>query len=303
MNIGFFGKSVPPDIVPAIQQSFGKLIQSGCKLSLFEPFHQNLKRNFSVDIQADMFSSHADIEGRLDCLISIGGDGTMLDTITLVRDSGIPILGVNMGRMGFLSSVAREEMEQAFDALMEKRFVVDQRTLIRLESPAGLFGELNYALNEVAVYKKEPNSMLSIHTYVDDIFLNSYWADGLIIATPTGSTAYSLSCGGPIVLPGSQNLIITPIATHNLTVRPIVIPDKSVIRLQVEDRRKGYCLSLDSRSKVLNSIIEIVVVKEDFKINLIRMENQNFFRTIREKLKWGLDIRNYPKDISESRID
>jgi NAD+ kinase len=298
MNIGFFGNSIPADLVPAILRIFDKLSLSGCRLAVHENFHKSLKEIYHKELNAEVFSTHTHIAGILDYLISIGGDGTILDAITLVRDSGIPVLGVNMGRMGFLSSVAREEMELAVDSILSGRFFVDQRTLIRLDSPAGLFGDLNYALNEVTVYKKEPNSMLSIHTYVDDTFLNSYWADGLIIATPTGSTAYSLSCGGPIVLPDSQNFIITPIATHNLTVRPIVIPDKSVIRIEVDDRKKGYCISLDSRFKVIDSAIGIEVVREDFKINLIRMGTQNFFKTIREKLKWGLDIRNYPVDNS-----
>lgn len=265
---------------------------------IYESFHHRLIHEYGFEITADTFQGHNDIAGHLDYLVSIGGDGTLLDTVTLVRDSGIPIIGINTGRLGFLSSVTAEDTEQAVDALLSRRYWLDQRTLIRLESPAGLFGELNYALNEVAVYRKDPNSMLAIHTYVDDLFLNSYWADGLIIATPTGSTAYSLSCGGPIVLPGSRNLIITPIATHNLTVRPVVIPDDCTIRLRVEGRSSEFFVSLDSRFNTLDSSTEIIIVRENFKINLIRMEEQNFFSTIRGKLKWGLDIRNYSGGIS-----
>ena len=294
MNIGVFGKSIPYEYLPAIQQLLLHLVRSGGHLIFFEPFYNGLKRNYNIDIQGDTFNNHLDIDGKLDYLVSIGGDGTLLDTIALVRNSGIPVLGINTGRLGFLSSVSTEDIEKAADALFTMRYTLDQRTLVRLESPAGLLGEVNYALNEVAVYKKEPNTMLTIHAYVDDLFLNSYWADGLMIATPTGSTAYSLSCNGPILHPGSGDFIITPIATHNLTVRPIVIPDNSVIRLKVEGRSNECFVSLDSRFKAIDSSTEIIVVKEDFKINLIRMENQNFFSTIREKLKWGIDIRNYP---------
>jgi NAD+ kinase len=298
MNIGVFGKSIPSEYLPAIQQLFLQLIRAGGHLTFFEPFFNELKRNYNIDIQGDTFINHLDINGKLDCLVSIGGDGTLLNTIALVRDSGIPVLGINTGRLGFLSSVSTEDIEQAADALFTMKYTLDQRTLIRLDSPSGLFGEVNYALNELAVYKKEPNTMLTIHAWVNDLFLNSYWADGLIIATPTGSTAYSLSCNGPILHPGSGDFIITPIATHNLTVRPIVIPDNSVIRLKVEGRSNDFFVSLDSRFKAIDSTKEIMVVKEDFKINLIRMENQNFFSTIREKLKWGIDIRNYPNSNS-----
>lgn len=298
MNIGLFGRSIPFEFVPSIQQLFLRLSGSGVHVMLYEPFHHRLKNKYGVDIQADMFLTHQDIAGKLDYLVSIGGDGTLLDTIALVRNSGIPILGINTGRMGFLSSVSSEHMELASDALITQKYTLDQRTLVRLQSPSGLFGEVNYALNELAVYKKEPNTMLTIHAYVDDLFLNSYWADGLIISTPTGSTAYSLSCNGPILHPDSGDFIITPIATHNLTVRPIVIPDSSVVRLKVEGRGNDCYISLDSRFQAIDASMEIVAVRENFKVNLIRMEKQNFFGTIREKLKWGIDIRNYPNGIN-----
>jgi NAD+ kinase len=294
MSIGLFGKSIPFEFVTSLQQLVLRLSGSGVHVLLFEPFHRRLKNNYGVDIQADVFQSHQDVAAKLDYLVSIGGDGTLLDTIALVRNSGVPILGINTGRLGFLSSVSNEDIELAADALITRRYTLDQRTLVRLQSPSGLFGEVNYALNELAVYKKEPNTMLTIHAYVDDFFLNSYWADGLMIATPTGSTAYSLSCNGPILHPGSGDFIITPIATHNLTVRPIVIPDSSLIRLKVEGRSNDCFISLDSRFQAIDSATEITVVREDFKVNLIRMEKQNFFGTIREKLKWGIDIRNYP---------
>ena len=215
-----------------------------------------------------------------------------MDTITLVRNSGVPILGINLGRLGFLASINKEMIIPAINAIIEGNYTLDKRTLVKIETKNNLFGELNYALNEMTVYKKNPLSMLSIKVFVNNEFLNVYWADGLIIATPTGSTAYSLSCGGPIITPDSENFIITPISTHNLTVRPIVIPDNSLIKIQVESRESDYFASLDSRFLSIPSTTELTVKKESFHINLLKMNNQNFFSTIRHKLLWGSDVRN-----------
>jgi NAD+ kinase len=216
----------------------------------------------------------------------------MLDTIALVRDSGIPILGVNLGRLGFLSSINRERIIPAINGLVKENYKIDKRTLIRIKKPEGLFGDVNYALNDITIYKKEPMTMITIRVYVDDEFLNSYWADGLLIATPTGSTAYSLSCGGPILTPDSNNLVITPIANHNLSVRPVVIPDSSIVKVQVLGRNNSCFVGLDSRSESIDSSMEVSVQKADFKINLVQMADENFFNTIRDKLMWGLDLRN-----------
>jgi NAD+ kinase len=216
----------------------------------------------------------------------------LLDTITLVRDSGVPILGINLGRLGFLASINKDMIIPAIHAIIENNYTIDKRTLVKIETENNLFGDLNYALNEMTIYKKNPHSLLTIKVCVNDEFLNAYWADGLIIATPTGSTAYSLSCGGPIITPDSENFIITPISTHNLTVRPIVIPDNSLIRIQVESRESDYYLSLDSRALIVPSVTELVVKKESFHIHLVKMNNQNFFSTIRHKLFWGNDARN-----------
>jgi NAD+ kinase len=239
-----------------------------------------------------LFSSQETIKGKADFLFSIGGDGTLLDTITMVGDSGIPIIGINMGRMGFLSSIAKSEILPALDEIMDNMYTIDQRTLLRLETPNHLFGEFNYALNDVTVYKTTSISLLTIKTYINNEFLNTYWADGLIVATPTGSTAYSLSCTGPILTPDSANFVITPIASHNLTVRPIVIPDNSQISLLVESRQSECFVGLDSRIEKIDSTIRLDISKENFKINLLRLSNKFFFKTIREKLKWGLDLRN-----------
>jgi len=292
MKIAIFGKSLPEENKSYVQQLFQKLESVGVSLFIYEPFYKKLSKYVSLNQDISLFTDHNGIKEDVDFLFSIGGDGTLLDTITFVHDSGIPILGINLGRMGFLSSVSKDKINQAVDQLLDGRFKLDQRTLLMLDTPNQLFGELNYALNELTVYKKDPFSMLKIQAYVNDEFLNSYWADGLIVATPTGSTAYSLSNGGPIILPGSQNFVITPIATHNLTVRPIVIPDNSEITIKVVGRIKEFFVSLDSRSESIDSSVELTVKKEKFNINLLQLEDERYFKTIHEKLMWGLDIRN-----------
>lgn len=296
MKVGIYGITISEETYPYLQSLIHKLDRSGVEIVVYKPFLEDIYDRVSFEFQVETFDNDTDLKGKIDILISVGGDGTFLRTITFVRDSGIPILGVNLGRLGFLSSISRDKVEVAVDALVNGNYILDSRILIKLVTKNELFGDLNFALNEMCVYKKDPHSMLTISTYVDDQFLNSYWADGLIIATPTGSTAYSLSCGGPIIVPGSENFIITPIASHNLTVRPIVIPDESKVRVQVEGREKQFFVSLDSRFNMVDSTFELTLEKEDFKINLLRMENQNFYRTIREKLNWGLDIRNYPSE-------
>jgi NAD+ kinase len=292
MNIAIFGKSLQDENWGYLQQLFDKLDAIESKLLLYEPFYHRIKNQVELAQEARLFNDHREIKGQVDYLFSIGGDGTLLDTITLVQDSAIPILGINLGRMGFLSSVSKEKIDSAIDQIVKRKYSIDKRTLLRLETPNRLFGDLNYALNELTIYRKQPLSMLKIQAYVDDEFLNSYWADGLIISTPTGSTAYSLSTGGPIILPHCSNFVITPIATHNLTVRPVVIPDSSKIRIKVVGRINDYFVSLDSRSLPVESSVELTIVKEEFNINLVQLEDENYFNTIREKLMWGLDIRN-----------
>jgi NAD+ kinase len=292
MNVALFGKSITSNDIPYVQGLVDWLDRKGGKVLVYRPFLNVLRDKINFPEHSGSFTLQSDIIGKVDYLFSIGGDGTLLDTIPIIGDSGIPILGINMGRLGFLSSISKEEIIPAVEAILEKKYFLDQRTLLRLDSPEGLFGAFNYALNDLTIYRTSPLSILTIHSYINNEFLNTYWADGLIVATPTGSTAYSLSCTGPIITPDSANFVITPIASHNLTVRPIVIPDNSVIKIVVEGREIDCFVGLDSRNQKLGNSIELVVRKEDFKINLLRMSNKNFFQTIREKLKWGLDIRN-----------
>ena len=292
MNVALFGKSIVPADAIYIQALIDKLSSLRTQIFFHSQFYNIISNLISFDRMPVLFSNQADITGKVDFLISIGGDGTLLDTITLVGDTGIPIIGINMGRLGFLSSIAKDEILPAIDEIIEKKYSIDQRTLLKLETSNHLFGDFNYALNDVTVYKNTPISLLTIKTYIDDEFLNTYWADGLIVATPTGSTAYSLSCTGPILTPDSANFVITPIASHNLTVRPIVVPDNCKISLVIESRRFECFVGLDSRIEKIDNTIRLDISKENFKINLLRLSNQFFYKTIREKLKWGLDIRN-----------
>jgi len=293
MNIALYGKSFSENFDQCVQQLILKLEKENCGISIYEPFALFLKKKVKFSFPVQTFNSCADINKKTDFLISIGGDGTLLNTITFVRDSGIPVIGINTGRLGFLASISKEEVLDAIDAIFNKKYFLEKRSLLQLETSKFLFGDMNFALNELTVLKKDTSSMIIINTYINDEFLNSYWADGLIVATPTGSTAYSLSCGGPIITPESENFIITPISSHNLTVRPIVISDKYSIKLKVTDgRNRRFLVSLDSRTQTIDNSTELIIRKADFKINLVRLENEKFFSTIRNKLMWGLDKRN-----------
>ena len=246
-----------------------------------------------VVVNNDKVVSDNDLtNNKFDVFISIGGDGTILDSVRKVGSTGIPILGVNMGRLGFLASTPVEELEQALEKLKNGDFQVDKRTLVKADTTDNLFANDNYALNEVSVHKNSTSSMIVVHAYLDDFFLNTYWADGLIVSTPTGSTGYSLSAGGPIIAPGTSNFIITPIAPHNLNVRPLVVTDSRVITLRIGNTDPSFMMSLDSQSKIIGSEVEIRVSKADFQVGLVRFGASDYFDTLRGKLMWGIDKRN-----------
>ena len=238
------------------------------------------------------FKSSEDLDDDFDFLISLGGDGTMLDTVTLVRDKKIPILGINFGRLGFLASISKEELGSAVDSLVNHTYVLDKRTLIHLDSNEALFGDTPFALNEFAIHKRDISPMVKIHTYLNGEFLNSYWADGLIVSTPTGSTGYNMSCNGPIVFPESASFVITPVAPHNLNVRSIVVPDNNVISFEVESRAEQFICAMDARREIVTKSIQLAVRREKFGISLIRLNENSFLSTLRTKLTWGLDKRN-----------
>ncbi len=225
-------------------------------------------------------------------MISLGGDGTLLDTVTLVKDTGTPVVGINYGRLGFLANIGKDEMQQAVKALVNQTYVIDNRTLLHLDSNIPLFDDVPYALNEFSIHKRETSPMIKIHTYLNGEFLNTFWADGLIVATPTGSTGYSLSCNGPVVFPDSASFVITPVSPHNLNIRPVIVPDNTIVSFEVEGRTDGFICTLDSRREMVAKEIQLAVKKENFGINLIRLNENNFLQTLRNKLSWGLDIRN-----------
>jgi NAD+ kinase len=238
------------------------------------------------------FTTSNDLDEHIDCLISLGGDGTLLDTVTLVKDKNIPIVGINFGRLGFLASISKEELTSAVDALVNRTYLIDKRTLIHLESNVPLFGETPFALNEFAIHKRDISPMVKIHTYLNGEFLNTYWADGLIVSTPTGSTGYSMSCNGPIMFPESACFVITPVAPHNLNVRSIIIPDTNVISFEVESRADQVICALDARREIVSKNIQLAIRREKFGVNLIRLNENSFLSTLRTKLTWGLDKRN-----------
>lgn len=292
MRIVIYGKQFKEDADSYIRLLYKKLVSKGIETVTYSKFADFLKSRAIPDFDFDIYNSPSELKVDFDILITIGGDGTILDTITSVGGSNIPILGINTGRLGFLANNAKENVEHVIDLLLKGEYFLEKRSLLSLKTEDNLFEQYNFAMNEITIHKKDSSSMIQLHTYVDDLFLNTYWSDGLIISTPTGSTAYSLSCGGPILDPKSKNFIINPIAPHNLTARPIIIPDDSKIRIEVEGRDEEFLVTLDSRSKTITNKYQLNISKADFTINLVQFGNQNFYKTIRNKLYWGQDKRN-----------
>lgn len=291
MRIAIHGRKVNQDSLPHIKILINALNSKQVDIYISDVFYNLLKHSQLNLVSCQVYNS---LEGvpEVDYAISIGGDGTLLETVTHVGKTEIPILGVNTGRLGFLATVAQNKIQEAIELLFKQEFYCDYRTLIAVDSKSAIADGLNFALNEFTVIKKDTSAMIIVHAYVDGLFLNSYWADGLIVSTPTGSTGYSLSCGGPVVSPQSSNLIITPVSPHNLTVRPLVVSDESIISLKVESRSENFLLSLDSRSYTISTSTELIIRKSDFKVKLIKFNGSNFLNTLRQKLNWGLDVRN-----------
>lgn len=292
MKIALYGRPVNLNQVQLAEALIRLLQDNGVNLIVHSNYQQFLRQQLTGYKELPVFSTHEEIREGVDFLFSIGGDGTLLDTVCLVKDARIPIVGINAGRLGFLTSVSKENLEFAIDSLFQGHYSFDERSLIRVDSNKPLFEGDNVALNDFTLHKKETSSMITIHTYLNGEYLNSYWADGLLISTPTGSTGYSLSCGGPIIVPQSESLVITPIAPHNLNVRPIVVADKNVISLEVEGRSQHFMATMDSRSATIDSSYQLAIRKENYKIRLVRLSNDNFLTTLRKKLNWGLDTRN-----------
>lgn len=291
MKIALFGTRFNDSKIKYFQHLVQKLETAKVSLIIERKFYDCLD-DIRFKREYLLFDTYSDLVGNADILLSIGGDGTLLASATLVRNSNIPILGINTGTLGFISSISTDQIDYAINHLLKGEYTINERTLLELKSDQPLFDEVNFALNEVTVLKQDTSSMIRIHAYLDDEFINTYWADGLIISSPTGSTGYSLSCGGPIVIPGTNNFIITPIAPHNLNVRPIIVSDKSKITLKVSERDEQALVTLDSRSGTIGPGVELTIQKANYNIKLIQFEKQSFISNIREKLMWGKDKRN-----------
>ena len=291
MKIALFGNELSQSYIMYIKHLVYKLEEKEVELTIHHQFYDFLQNSINFSENVTTFERISS-DDKIDYLFSIGGDGTLLRAVTYVRESNIPIMGINTGRLGFISSISTDQIDVAVDNVLNGEYKIRSRTVLELETENNLFGTTNFALNEVAIVKKDTSSMIRVDAFIDDEFLNSYWADGLLISTPTGSTGYSLSCGGPIILPGTENVIITPIAPHNLNVRPIIVNERSTIRLKVEDRDQLALVSLDSRSRAFDSSLELTIKKASFKINLIEPKDNSFITTIRTKLMWGSDKRN-----------
>jgi len=292
MRIAVYAKSVRD---PKHQSGFGELLMAlasrGHEIWLPPSLEDHVHMNIESGMQVRVFDHFVKGDVLADVLICVGGDGTILDTLSIVRDTGVPILALNTGRLGFLADVQLENLQHALDDIEKGNYSIEQRSLLQLDSSHPLF-DYNFALNDFVIHKKETSSMIVVHAYLNGEFLNSYWSDGLIISTPTGSTGYSLSCGGPIIFPKSDSFVITPIAPHNLNVRPVVVSDDVVISFEIEGRASSYLASMDARSQSISGEVNMAIRKADHKLNLLRLSNIHFLDTLRSKLHWGFDRRN-----------
>lgn len=293
MKVFIFGQKVKSDDYLHIQSLISYLKDNKLEVYIFQAYKEQIQQEIPKIQDLMIWSNYQDIiKVKPDCIITLGGDGTILSALTYIRDSNIPILGINLGRLGFLASIETRLMADAVHHLINGMYEIEERVLIQLDSNFPLFDETPFALNDFSILKRDNSSMITIHTYINGDFLNSYWADGLIISTPTGSTGYSLSCGGPIIFPQAKNLVVTPVAPHNLNVRPIVLPDDSILSFEVEGRTESFLCTLDSRYDVITAEHQLAVRKCEFGIRLIQLHPSSFLKTMHDKLNWGLDKRN-----------
>ncbi len=292
MKVAIYSRIIEESERGEVQQLLDELHRRQIQPVIYLPFFERINNVFQFPPDLLFFRHSDDLDESIDFLISLGGDGTLLDTIAFVRDKDIPVIGINFGRLGFLASIGKGDMLSAVEALANRTYVTDKRSLIHLDASKPLFGEVPYGLNEFAIHKTDTSPMIKIHTYLNGEFLNTYWADGLIVSTPTGSTGYSLSCGGPVVFPESGSFVINPVAPHNLNVRPIVVPDDNIISFEVEGRAENFLCALDSRKEIVDKNVQLAVRREKFNVSLVRLNENNFLQTLRNKLSWGLDQRN-----------
>lgn len=293
MLVAIYNRTFEERNIPQLQHILQKIHDHQIQMVFFKDFYDRFQSHLTFETSPVFFSNKYDLPKATDMMISLGGDGTLLDTITYVGSSNIPVIGINLGRLGFLAAIPENELDSAILSLVRGSYTIDKRSLIHLDSSVPLFDGSPFALNEFTLHRKDSSSMIKIHTYLNGEFLNTYWADGLIVATPTGSTGYSLSCGGPVVFPQTSSLVITPVAPHNLNTRSILVPDDSVISFEVEGRAEHFLCTLDSRTEAITSGTQLAVKREKFTIGLIRPDEHNFLNTIRQKLYWGIDKRNW----------
>ena len=295
MLLAIFGRYFKDEKFAEIQHFFDSLEKKKIDFVIYRKYYEDCLRN-GLNLQAKIktFDTHSDfISHKFDYLISIGGDGTILSSIEYIRETELPVVGINTGRLGFLAGVSAHNASKAIDDIEKGHYSIDSRTVLQLESNAEIFSGVKFALNDFVIHKKDTASMVTIHTFINGEFLNSYWSDGLIISSPTGSTGYNLSCGGPILYPSSESFVITPISPHNLNVRPIIVSDKNIISFEIEGRSSSFLATLDSRSESINHNVQLAIRKADFKFNLVRMNEENYLSTLRQKLMWGYDNRNF----------
>lgn len=291
MRIAIYSRGLETELQEGLKLLLAELTLYKIEPVFYQDFFNQFYSSINITEKYSTFNCSEDLED-IDFIISLGGDGTLLDAVTFVGDKGIPVLGINYGRLGFLASIGKHELHIAVKALVQRTFMLDKRTVLHLDANMPLFNGVSYALNEFTIHKKDTSPMIKIHTYLNGEFLNTYWADGLIVSTPTGSTGYSLSCNGPVVFPESASFVITPVAPHNLNIRPLIVPDSSIISFEVEGRTDGFLCTLDSRREIVTKEVLLAIRKETFNINLVRLNENNFLQTIRNKLSWGLDKRN-----------
>ncbi|HKJ78895.1 MAG TPA: NAD kinase [Prolixibacteraceae bacterium] len=293
MKVAVFGTSVSEDFKSVLEEFFGFLKSNNIQVQLFKPFYNFLKNNLGLEAyHSTFFNSYKDFNEDCEFIFSVGGDGTFLHSAKNIRNFDIPVVGLNAGRLGFLADISQDQVISTLSSIMDHNYSVVERSMLQVDFEGRENLEFNFALNEIAVLKTDSSSMMNITAWCDNELLNNYWADGLIIATPTGSTAYSLSVGGPILTPDSQNFVITPLAPHNITIRPIVVPDNIEITLKVDGRGSNFLTSLDFRSEAVEFSTKIKVKKANFKLKVLQLPEQTFFNTLRNKLMWGYDKRN-----------
>lgn len=292
MLVAIYGRKLKQEVKEGVELLFKLFKEKDIDVIIYEPFCKHLKTSLGIKTDAKTFRKKEDVSQNIEFVFSLGGDGTILDTVSWVGENEIPIVGINMGRLGFLASISLEKIPELVDAIQNGTYVIDKRSMLTVEANAPLFKDSPFALNEFTIQRSDTSSMITVHTYLNGQHLNSYWADGLIVSTATGSTGYSLSCGGPIIYPNNDNFIITPVAPHNLNVRPLVVSDDVVLSFQIEGRTKKFLTTLDSRVETIDNTFEIAVKKAPFQAHMVRLNDMNFLNAIKEKLNWGEDLRN-----------